>query len=206
MRWDEVERLRSEDKYAAAAEIVEKILGQAIASGNEEEWTRALIRSVQLRTALHGYETTVRFLQEQPWPETPVYRTVLELFYAHGLVTYLQSYSWEIAQRELVETDGEVDLKRWTRDQIFAEAQRSFVEIWLGRDEWGDQGLGKLAEYLAQNTYPARIRGTLRDAVTYLWVELLADSSFWRPRHSNQVYRLDRAALIESSAGHCSGC
>jgi len=196
-RWQEVDHLRDEDKYAAAAEIVDEILIRAVANENQDEWTRALVRSVQLRTALHGYETAVRILQEQPWPEAPVYRAVLELFYAHGLVTYLRSYAWEIAQRELVETEGEVDLKRWTRDQIFNEAQRAYRQVWKTRGEWGDQGLGELSEYLAQNNYPARIRGSLRDAVTYLWVELLADSSLWRPGHSNQVYRLDREVLLE---------
>ena len=197
--WERVDQLRNEQKFAAAAELVEEILERSIASGTEEDWTRALVRSVQLRTALHGYETAVRTLQDKPWPESPVYRTVLELFYAHGLVTYLRSYSWEISQREMVDTVGEIDLRRWTRDQIFAEAQRSYLEIWRDRDRWGQHGLGQLSEYLSQNTYPARIRGTLRDAVTYLWVELLADSSFWRPRHNNQIYRLDRDLLIESA-------
>ncbi len=198
MRWQEVDRLRGEDKYAAAAEVVREILQSARAAGNEDEWTRALIRSVQLGTALHGYETMVRFLQEEPWPDSPLYRSVLELFYAHGLVTYLQAYSWEIGQRERVETEGEIDLKRWTRDQIFAEAQAAFLRVWQERQSWGGEGLGKLAEYLAENNYPPRIRGTLRDAVSYLWVELLADSGYWRPRHSNQTFRLDRATLIES--------
>ena len=114
MRWKEVERLQGEDKYAAATGVVEEILEQAVATGNEAEWTRALIRRVQLRTALHGYETAVRILQDHPWPESPMNRAVLEIFRAHGLITYLHAYSWEIAQRELVDSDGEVDLEAWT--------------------------------------------------------------------------------------------
>ena len=106
MRWREVERLQGEDKYAAAAEVVEEILEQAVAVDNDAEWTRALVRKVQLRTALHGYETAVRILQDHPWPESQMNRAVLELFRAHGLVTYLRAYSWEIAQRELVDSDG----------------------------------------------------------------------------------------------------
>jgi len=53
-----------------------------------------------------------------------------------------------------------------------------------------------LARYIQQNNYPARIRGTLRDAVTYLWVGLLADTSLWSPAKSNDVFRLDATALI----------
>ena len=197
MSWKRVEKLQAEDKYAAAAEVVEEILQRSIAAAQDDEWTRALVRKVQLRSALHGYETAVRDLQEYPWPESSDHRAVLELFYAHGLLTYLRGYSWEIGQRERVEVDDELDLERWTQDQIYAEAQRAFYRVWKTRDSWGDRSLGTLAEYLDQNDYPARIRGTQRDAVTYMWVELLADSGLWQARHSNQIYRLDRDLLIQ---------
>ena len=39
-----------------------------------------------------------------------------------------------------------------------------------------------------------RVRGTLRDAVSYLFVELLADSALWTPEQSNTVYQLDLIA------------
>ena len=136
--WKRVHQLKDEQKFAAAADLVEEILDRAQATGDEEEWTRALIQSVQFRTALHGYETAVRFLQERPWPESAVHQTVLELFYAQGLMTYLKAYSWEIAQRELVDTGDEVDLKRWTQEQIYAAAQQAFRQVWLSRDAWAD--------------------------------------------------------------------
>ncbi|MEM7352360.1 MAG: MG2 domain-containing protein, partial [Acidobacteriota bacterium] len=189
-RWEEVERLIGEAKFDAASDIAGQILADARQAGNEEEHTRALIKLVQLRIGLHGYETAVRFLRQEPWPEAPLQRTVLNLFYARSLVTYLQSYSWEINQRERMDTSEEIDLKAWTRDQIVEEAQRAYLAVWQDREAWGDSSLGALAEYLEQNDYPARIRGTLRDAVTYLWVELLIDTSLWRPEQSSSLYRL----------------
>ncbi len=195
-RWKEVDARVSEAKFEAAAEIAGEILDAAREAGDAAETTRALIKLVQLRTGLHGYETAVRFLRTQPWPETPRSRLALSLFYARSLATYLQSYSWEIGQRERVATGEEIDLKAWTRDQIHQEIQRTYLEVWREREAWGDASLGDLAEYLDQNDYPARIRGTLRDAVTYLWVELLADSSQWRPEHSSEVYRLDLDSLL----------
>ncbi|MCP3962965.1 MAG: hypothetical protein GY719_34430 [bacterium] len=194
-RWKEVERLVSEDKLAAASEVAGEILAAAREAGDDEEQTRALIKQVQLRTGLHGYETAVRFLKEEPWPEAPLQRAALDLFYARSLVNYLRSYSWDIRQRERVDTGEEIDLKAWTKEQIAEEAQRAYVEVWKGREEWGSESLGALAEYLEQNTYPARIRGTLRDAVTYLWVGLLADTSLWRPEHDDEIYRLDVEAM-----------
>ena len=196
MSWDEVQRLQNEQKLEAASEVVDAIRDRAEAAGDAAEWTRAIVEQVKLRTALHGYETAVRFLKETPWPGDEVSQAVLELFYADALSTYVQAYSWEIRQRERVETPGELDLAQWDVDQIVEEANRAYAEVWSHREAWGEESIGVLARYIDQNDYPPRIRGTLRDAVTYLWVELLADTALWRPDQSNEVFRLDFDALL----------
>src|SRR5512134_1876321 len=78
----DVDRLVSEQKLEEASKAVAEIRAAARKSGNEAVETEALIREVQLRTALHGYETSVRFLREEPWPKGLRSRTVLGLFYA----------------------------------------------------------------------------------------------------------------------------
>ena len=195
--WKDVDRLVSEQKLAEALERVDAILAAARTRKDDDEWTRALIRSVQLRTALHGYETAVRFLKDQPWPDGELSRAALDLFYAHALVSYARAYSWEIAQRERVASDGPVDLKVWTRAQIVAEAERAYRDVWARRDALGRLPVGAFAEYMEPNDYPREIRGTLRDAVSYLFVQLLADSSFWTPAQFGDrvVARSERAAL-----------
>ncbi len=196
VNWDEVQRLYGEQKYEAANEIVQVIRERAEAAGDADDWTRAIVEQVKLRSALHGYETAVRFLKETPWPDDEVARAVLDLYYANSLATYVHAYSWEIRQRERVETTGELDLKKWDVDQIVEEANRAYAELWSRRAAWGVEGIGALARYIDQNDYPPRIRGTLRDAVSYLWVEFLADTSLWRPDQTNDVFRLDFAALL----------
>jgi len=128
-----------------------------------DEWARALVKEVQLRTGLHGYETAVRFLEEQPWPDGLLNRAALNLFYARSLVNYYRGYSWEINQRERVDTRGVVDLKAWTRDQIFAEAQKAYGEVWQQRAELGAVPLARFGDFLDPNNYPNGIRSTLRD-------------------------------------------
>ena len=196
MTWNDVDRLISEQKFEAASEAVAAIRERAREAGDASEWTRGLVEETKLRMALHGYETAVRFLRTEPWPEDAVSQAVLELYYANSLATYARAYSWEIRQRERVETSGELDLKKWDLEQIIEEADRSFLAVWSAREEWGSESLGELSRYIHQNNYPPRIRGTLRDAVTYLWVELLANSSFWSPAESNGVFQLDLAALV----------
>ncbi len=123
--WNSVEKLVSEQKMKKAVDQVAEIRIWASKAGDHDNWTRALIEEVQLRTALHGYETSVRFLMEQDWPDDPTSKTVLELFYANSLVTYSNAYSWEIRQRERVVSTEDVDLKQWTFAKIIDEANHA---------------------------------------------------------------------------------
>lgn len=197
--WQEIDRLISEQKLEAARERVAALLTEVAGGADAATWTRALIRHVQLGTALGGFETAVRFLKDQPWPGDARSRAILSLFYGHSLTNYLQAYSWEIGQRERIETAGALDLKVMTRGEIAAEAQRAFQEVWRNREAFGEGSVGEFAEYIEQNTYPARLRGTLRDAVTYLWVAQLADSSQWSPRESAEIYKLKLDELLGPS-------
>ncbi len=193
--WKNVEQLISDQKFQEALDQTDKIRLAAQKSMNEEEWARALVKEVQLKIGLHGYETAVRFLMEEKWPKGARERDLLDLFYAHSLVTYYQAYSWEINQREKVASKG-VDLKAWTKDEIFAEAQRAFLRVWDDRGDLGHASIASWKEYLYPNDYPAGVRDTMRDAVAYLFVNLLADTSFWTPAQSNEIYRLGLKRLL----------
>ncbi len=196
--WAEVDRLVKDQKYEEASKKVETILRAARRRNDENEWTKALVREVQLRMGLHGYETAVRFLKDEPWPSGLLAQTTLDLFYAQALVQYERMYSWEIGKREKVESGGAIDLKLWTRGQILDEAENAYRRAWGRRRALGELPVGALAEYVEPNDYPGDVRGTLRDAVSYLFAQLLADSSLWTPEQSNGVYRLDLAGLLAS--------
>ncbi len=194
--WQAVDKLVEEQKYQEALKSVENLVAAAVKDQNDRQWTKALIRAVQLKTGLHGYETAVRFLREQPWPKSALSRLTVQLFYTHSLIQYLDMYSWEIRQRERVEAKGPVDLKAWTADQIYTEALRNLDDAWKGREALSAEPLGKLADYLTPNTYPPGVRDTLRDLLSYMAVNLLANSAHWRPEESNELYRLNFSGLL----------
>ncbi len=198
--WKEVDRLVSEQKFEDASRAIDALLASAKTRKDSAEWTKALIRSVQVRTGLHGYETAVRFLKDEPWPTDLLSRAALELFYAQALVNYARMYSWEVSQRERVESTGKVDLKAWTREQIYDEAARAYVALWTEREALGRQNVKSLAEFIEPNDYPPGIRPTLRDALAYFFTELLADSSGWSPAQANGVFALDLAGLLRADA------
>lgn len=197
--WTQVEALIDEQKMEAAAELAAKALADARAARDVPETVRALVRITQLRMALHGYETAVRFLKDEPWPDHPIAHSVLDVFYAHALVTYADMYAWEVRQREEVVSSSEVDLKAWTSRQIRAAAQDAMDDAWTRREALGRLPVTAIPEYLTPNDYPEGIRPTLRDALTYLYAQFLDDSGDWTPAQSGDVYLLDIDALLATA-------
>jgi alpha-2-macroglobulin len=196
--WIDIDRLISEHKFAEALQAVDGLLEKAKTSGDAENWTKAVVRGAQLRMGLHGYEEAVRFLREQPRPDGLLSQAILNLYHGQTLATYYSAYSWEINQREFV--SGEAgDVKTWTKEQIVAEATAAYEKVWAHRDQLGSEPLGRISEYVAPNNYPEGIRDTVRDAVSYLFVELLANTSLWKPEEENELYQLSAADLAGSA-------
>ncbi len=200
-----VEKLVAEQKFEAAAEEAARIREEAKKAGDNSLWTWALIKEGQLRTALHGYETAVRFFKEQPWPDSPLERDMLDLFYAQSLVTYYHAYSWDVNRRERVEAKGPIDLKSWTRDQIFDEAWRAALRVWKDRERLAGHKAAEFPDFWTAGDYPAGVRDTLRDGVVYLMARLLADTSFWTPRQSNETWLLPLDKLLAQAGKAGSG-
>lgn len=195
--WNQVDPLIAEHKYQAAHDLVEQIRREAAADpAREDEAAEALIKQVQLRIGLHGDETALRLLRSEPWPRHFLPRTLLELFLGHAVRAYLQRYSWEIRQRTRVDAPDDQDLKVLTADQIVGVALTAYQRAWQARSELDATPRRAVAEYLNVGDYPEHVRGSLRDVMTYLAVELLADTAHWRPEHSSQLHRLDLATLL----------
>ena len=203
--WQAADKLIAEQKFDAAATAVAAIRESARRARDHENWTLALVREVQLRMGLHGHETAVRFLREQPWPDDATSQLVLRLFYAQSLNQYARAYGHEIRGRTRVEsapgpTPNVVDLKTWTAEQIDAEANAAYATVWRDRAALGSQPRSRVERYLAPGNYPDSVRGSLRDLTAYLWVEHLADTSGWSAAQTNERYRLDLAALLAGDA------
>jgi alpha-2-macroglobulin len=204
-RWAEIEKLLVAGRLEEALPRVETLLGDARTAGDEEMWTRTLVRAALLRVELGKVEDAARFLQEQPRPQGAVHRAVLGLYEAETLSRYLQAYSSEIDQREKVESEGELPLERQTREQIAAAALAACRDAWSRRQELGEIPLSRLQLYVTPNNYPAAIRGTARDALSYLYAELLGNRSLWTAQGTVAVKSLDLTSLIRGDAASPGG-
>ncbi len=194
--WEVVERLVDEQKLREALATVVALREEARARGDEESWARALAKEAELRIALHEVEGALAALDREPWPPGARWRMLLHLVRGRALATYLQLYGWEIRRREPVAAAGPKDVSLLTSSEIFQAAQAEYLAAWEARGEVGGERLSAWSEFFEAGTYPEAIRGTVRDAVTYLFVELLADSSWWRPAEGAELYRLDLDQLL----------
>jgi len=199
-----LDQLTSEEKFEEAAKEAARLREEAKKMNDDAGWTWALIKEVQLRTALHGYETSVRFLKEEPWPKSPVQRDMLDLFYAQSLATYCDAYSWEISRRERVEAKGPIDLKAWTKEQIFGEAWITLLRVWEDRGRLQDYQPKDFPDFWSAGDYPPGIRSTLRDSVVYLMARLLVNTGFWTPRQTNELFLLNPEELSGDPAAEKS--
>ena len=59
-------------------------------------------------------------------------------------------------------------------------------------------------DYLIPINYPPGIRPTLRDAVSYLFTEMLADTNGWKPDQLNEIYRLNLKKLAGNTISEVS--
>jgi len=194
--WIEVERLVSQDQLETATVKAATLLDRARAAGDEEMWTRALLQGAQLRATLHKPEQAVLFLREEPWPPGAVHRVALALFYAEALATYNRTYAWQIRQRERVDSGGRVALDRWTSEQIAGAARSSCLQALSLREELGDVPVSAASSWLDPGDYPRHIRGTLRDAASYLCAAILDDLSLWSTAERDDLFKLDLPGLI----------
>ncbi len=203
--WTEVERLIKELKLREASARLDAMLPGIVKGGNDDELMRALVRGAQLRAGSGQPEEAVRFLQAQEqakaWPEGKRERAVLSLFQAEALQNYYNNYRWTIWQREAVLSKEPVDVEKWTAGQIFEAASKAYLEAWQQREALGAVPVTGLSDFLVPNTYPKKVRGTLRDTLTYLWVGLLADTGYWSPRQTNATAHFDLAALFRDERG-----
>jgi len=195
-QWQKVRALKDEQKYQEALKVVEQILEQARKDQDSQQQTQAMIEAVRLQTGLHAYETAVRWFADQPWPQDLLGRTAVQLYYSGLLQNYLTRYMSEIAQRQPVISQGPVDLKAMTKEQIMAAASAACLEAFRYRSQLGDQDAELFSPYLYTLGYPRHIIPTLRDVVCYYWVELLADKKGWTGSQANDVYTIDLQSLL----------
>lgn len=201
--WHEVEQLLKEQKITSANKIVRIILEQAQQDKHMENWTRALITRADNQLHQGEIETALREFTQQPWPEEPYAQLVLNLYYANTLTHYINRYQWEINQRETLASKTHPDFTKMTMPQLVHKTHQTYqtAHQLANNDKLPTMAatqtsLGQLTYYFKLGDYPETVRGTLKDTVTYLWLDFLSQQHLWSAKHSNQTDALSVQQLL----------
>ncbi len=197
--WKEIESLKQNQKFQQAHDVALKILERTQSSGDTENWTRALITVANFKIGLHSYEDSIRFFLTTSWPQDALSQCILKLYAARNLVVYYDSYQWEIAQREQIISEQEIDLRQWTAGQIMDKVSALYESAWSQREKVGDVTVTSFPDLIQRKTYPAGLRATLRDFITYEWASFLGGSHSWQPKESAELYKVDFQSLLAGS-------
>lgn len=190
------EELINQQRFQEASNRLLPLIDEARARKNDLEYAKLLTKQILLKIGLHGYETAVEDLRDRTWPQSSLPNAMVTIVYARSLKLYQDSYSWEIRKREKQAGKDKFDLKTMTSEEIYQEAFNAYEKAWKKRIELGKLPRDAMTDLITANTYPKEVRGTLRDTLTYLLVELLNDTSGWKPSQSNEVYLLSIDSLL----------
>lgn len=198
-QWKEIISLKKDLKYKAALKIINKKLKEFIQNADNKNWTRALILKQEIMMSLGQFDLSIKEYKGAKWPAGFSSQTVLTLYYVQALHQYFSRYSWEINQREkkLGLVKNITNLKEWTREEIFLEMQSHLLKIWKKRDEFKLARKEEIGDFLSLGNYPAYVRATLRNTLSHLYIQFLADTQFWSPKESNEVKQLALNLLMK---------
>ena len=195
---ERVNKLTNEQKNQAALELINSEMNGMT---DPMDQARVIVKAVQLEMSLHGYETSVKEMKARTWPKDPKAQVLLHAYYARALQNYAAQYSWEIRQREKTVSTAAKDLKTWTAQEIYQEAYRSYSDAWKLREFLGTLKKDEFREFIHPNTFPDGLKDTFRDSLSYLFVQLLNDSSGWSPSETNDLFQLSLQNLAVGKTG-----
>jgi len=199
-----IEQLIAEEKLQSAAEECPLLRQQARQANDPSLWTWSLITEAQLRAAVGEIERAIGLLMTEPWPNSPLERDLLSLFYGKALADYYRANAWEINQRErLGDISRSTDLSTWTRDEFSVEIWQAFLRAWKDRNRLASSRVSDFPDFWEAGNYPSGVRDTLRDGIVYELNDFLINSQFWTPGQANGIWRLNLDRLL-SSAGKTS--
>lgn len=197
-QFSSVDALIAEQKYQAAFEKLQELYKKAKAKKDSQLVTETMIRIAQSQVALHKYEEAVQFLREEQRPTAPAQRILVDMYYAEVLMSYMNTYNWEIQSREKT-THSEKDLKTWTKDNISKEILKAYSDALQFEDILSRPIPDFYRYYVLENSYPADVRPTLRDVVVYSVADHLVHSTYWSAKESNETYTLPFKKLLQSA-------
>lgn len=185
--WREIDALQKKKRLQEALLRSRALRERAIQAGNQREWALALAREVRLRASLEGPESALDHLVSTPWPEAQLWQAALQLAKAQVLV--------ELA-REIPGDGRGAALPGDLQEEIDA----AFGAVWQQRAAIAALAPDRLDALIERGTLADGFQPVPREAIAYLWAEVLADRALWKPAQRDRADRLALSELLQPEA------
>ena len=202
--WAAIDQLEAQGKFADIPARLDTIIQQAKQQGADKDWRDALLARTMLKFRQEP-DTSIDYLSGAAWPKDQDSQLLLNLHLASFTQQYIQRNSWDINKRELIDTDKPLMAKQKTISQLSADAHRAFSKAYrlsLKRNDpiasLNSFPTKTLKGYFSEGDYPKNVRGTIRDTVTYLWIQALQNASSWTPKQSTELLGFNVQAMTSS--------
>ncbi|PWQ92279.1 alpha-2-macroglobulin family protein [Leucothrix pacifica] len=202
--WAAIDQLEEQGKFADIPAKLDVIIQQARQQGANKDWRDALLFKASLGLSANA-EETLDTLASAPWPQDQDSQLLLNLHLGAYIQQYIQRNSWQINQREKIDTDKPLTTKQKTMAQLRADAHVAFSKAYRLSLQRNDPisrintlPTKRATSYFTEGDYPKNVRGTVRDTVTYLWIDALKDSSNWLAKQTVEAYGFNVQGMLNS--------
>jgi len=202
--WTVIEQLEEQGKFADIPAQLDVIIQQARQQGANKDWRDALLLKANLGLSQNADEA-LDTLASTPWPQDQDSQLLLNLHLGAYIHQYTQRNSWEINQREKIDTDKPLTSKQKTMAQLQADAHVAFSKAYRLSLQRNDPisrintfPTKRANSYFTEGDYPKNVRGTVRDTVTYLWIDALKNTSNWQAKQTVEVNAFNVQSLLNS--------
>lgn len=203
--WGQIEALAKQGKLADVQKQIPQMLALAKQLKDNKAWREALLlnASASLGQYGQGQQAAIKALSDHDWPNDQDSQLLLNLHLASFLQGYINNNRWDIRQRDEVTSEADLPLEKQSMAQLSLRMHEAFSKAYRLASQRGETTaqfsklpLQRLDSYFTDVGFPNKVRGTLRDTVTYLWVDTLKNSSFWTPEQDSQAAKLLTPKLL----------
>ncbi|WP_372370857.1 hypothetical protein [Candidatus Uabimicrobium sp. HlEnr_7] len=185
--WKEINSLEKKRKFQIVSEKLDLVLKNARDKNVASEWRQALIRKVANNRVRCRHKEAVTLLEQSPWPKDDISQAMLNMVYADALYSYLKDEKKEINKRS--NSSHSKDFTQWNQLQLVKAINKHYKLAYDQRQILSKLRVSDFAYCIQRDNYPGNISNTIRDFVSYAWVDFLQDHDCWNDQEYKDRFK-----------------
>lgn len=198
-----IDNLISLHQYKDAEQILNKMQSELSGHNENLDQIKIVLKKAQLEITQNNFDTAFNLLNDKNWEKDELGSVLYKIFYAEMLTSYKNFYATPISNYTSThiksELKGPVEFKQLSSTQIDHEVDKIYDSIFEKRFFLGNYSKEVFKEFLKGSSFPKGIKDTLRDSLTYLYVDHYANSNSWSQTEKMNIENLNLKELLRAT-------